>query len=130
MNKELGARLIELRMVLGLTQEKFAERIRVSKGYMSSLEQSHRELNTRLIKLIVDTFGVNENWLLSGNGDMFTNPKDVELSEIVDLFNQLHPELKKLVIKQLRILLEINSTAMGSTGFPGSGARDLPGEKP
>jgi transcriptional regulator with XRE-family HTH domain len=109
MNKELGVRLIELRAALGLTQEKFAAKIRVSKGYMSSLEQSHRELNTRLIKLIVDTFGVNENWLLDGTGDMFTNPKDVELSEIVDLFNQLHPDLRKLVIKQLRVLLEINN---------------------
>jgi transcriptional regulator with XRE-family HTH domain len=107
MNKELGPRLIELRRALGLTQEKFAERIRVSKGYMSSLEQSHRELNNRLVKLIVDTFGVNENWLLNGSGAMFTDPKDVDLSEIVDLFNQLNPELKKLVIKQLRVLLEI-----------------------
>jgi transcriptional regulator with XRE-family HTH domain len=108
MNKELGSRLIELRTTLGLTQEKFAEKIRVSKGYMSSLEQSHRELNTRLIKLISDTFGANEDWLLNGKGAMFTDPKDVELTEVISLFNQLHSKLKKLVIKQLKVLLEIN----------------------
>jgi transcriptional regulator with XRE-family HTH domain len=109
MNGALGARLIELRTVLGLTQGKFAERIRVSRGYMSSLEKSHRELNVRLIKLIADTFGVNENWLLNGTGDMFKDSNNVEFSEIIDLFNQLHPELRKLVIKQLRVLLEINN---------------------
>jgi transcriptional regulator with XRE-family HTH domain len=107
MNKELGGRLIELRTALGLTQEKFAEKIRVSKGYMSALEQSHRELNSRLIKLISDTFGANENWLQSGTGKMFSEPKDIELSEIISLFNQLHPKLRKLVIQQLRVLLEI-----------------------
>jgi transcriptional regulator with XRE-family HTH domain len=108
MNEELGGRLIELRTALGLTQERFAEKIRVSKGYMSSLEQSHRALNSRLIKLISDTFGVNENWLQHGTGEMFTEPKDIELSDIISLFNQLHPELKKLVIQQLRVLLEIS----------------------
>jgi transcriptional regulator with XRE-family HTH domain len=108
MERALGERLIELRTALGLTQEKFAGKIRVSKGYMSSLEQSHRELNARLIKLISDTFGVNENWLQYGIGEMFIDPKDTELTEIISLFNQLHPKLKKLVIKQLKVLLEIN----------------------
>jgi transcriptional regulator with XRE-family HTH domain len=111
---EPGGRLIELRTALELTQEKFAEKIRVSKGYMSALEQGHRELNSRLIKLISDTFGVNEAWLDAGMGEMFLEPKDVDLLEIISLFNQLHPKLKKLVIKQLKVLLEINQ-------FPGKG---------
>ncbi|MFP3042045.1 helix-turn-helix domain-containing protein [Treponema primitia] len=108
MNKDLGARLIELRLALGLTQEKFAEKIRVSTGYMSSLEQSHRKLNVRLIKLIADSFGASEKWLETGSGSMFTTSQDTTLSEIIDIYNQLHPDLQKLVIKQLKILLEIN----------------------
>jgi hypothetical protein len=39
---------------------------------------------------------------------MLTDPKDAELMEIISLFNQLHPKLKPLVIKQLKVLLEIN----------------------
>ncbi|MHC6203890.1 helix-turn-helix domain-containing protein [Breznakiellaceae bacterium SP9] len=112
MNTVSGARLIELRSVLGLTQEKFAQKIRVSTGYMSSLEQGHRELNHRLIKLIADTFGVSENWLLNGAGAMFENEKNVELMEIIDLFNKLHPELRPLVIEQLKILLKINDKSL------------------
>ncbi|MDR2364211.1 MAG: helix-turn-helix transcriptional regulator [Spirochaetaceae bacterium] len=113
MNTGLGTRLIELRSALGLTQEKFAEKIRVSKGYMSSLEQGHRELNFRLIKLIADTFGVNETWLATGEGVMFVNKKNIELMEIVDLFNKLHPDLRPLVIEQLKILLKINNKSIG-----------------
>jgi transcriptional regulator with XRE-family HTH domain len=108
MTDELGKRLIKLREALDITQEEFAKRIRVSKGYISSLEVSKRELNPRLIKLISDTFGVNERWLQTGKGKMFTNPKDVNLDEVISLYKQLHPKLQKLVIEQLKVLLEMN----------------------
>jgi transcriptional regulator with XRE-family HTH domain len=108
MDKVLGKRLIELRTALDLTQEEFAQKIRVSASYITSLERSHRELNPRLIKLISDTFGVNERWLQSGKGKMFTNPKDVSLDEVISLYKQLHPKLQKLVIEQLKVLLEMN----------------------
>jgi transcriptional regulator with XRE-family HTH domain len=108
MTNELGKRLIKLREALDITQEKFAKRIRVSKGYISSLEISKRKLNLRLIKLISDTFDVNERWLKTGNGEMFTNPKDVSLKEVISLYKQLHPKLQKLVIEQLKVLLEMN----------------------
>ena len=108
MDKGLGERLITLRTNLGLTQEEFAKKIRVSKGYIPSLERSHRELNSRLIKLIADTFGASERWLQTGKGKMFTDPKDVSLEEVITLYNQLHPKLQKLVIEQLKVLLEMD----------------------
>jgi transcriptional regulator with XRE-family HTH domain len=108
MENELGRRLIELRTTLGVTQEEFARKIRVSKGYITSLERSHRDLNPRLIKLIADTFGANEHWLQTGKGMMFTNPKDVSLEEVISLYNKLHPKLQKLVLEQLKVLLEMN----------------------
>jgi transcriptional regulator with XRE-family HTH domain len=108
MKRDLGARLTELRATLGLTQKDFAEKIRVAKSYISSLEKSQRKVNVRLIKLVADTFGVNEEWLQSGTGGMFVQPKDEDLSVVVELYNQLHPELQKLVIKQLEVLLKIS----------------------
>ena len=114
MDRELGGRLIELRTSLDLTQEEFAKKIRVSKGYITSLERSHRELNSRLIKLIADTFSANEKWLKTGKGKMFIDPKkDVSLEEVIELYNQLHPKLQKLVIEQLKVLLEMNKFPTG-----------------
>ena len=111
MDKKLGERLIELRSTLGLTQEEVAKKIRVSKGYITSLERGHRELNDRLIKLISDTFGANENWFQTGKGQMFTDKKDVGLDEVISLYNKLHPKLQKLVIEQLKVLLEISKSS-------------------
>ena len=110
MNKELGNRLVELRSALELTQKEFAQKIRVSEGYIASLERSHRKLNDRIIKLISDTFGANEKWVQTGKGNMFaaTEPKNVRLDEIIALYKQLHPKLQKLVIEHLKVLLEIS----------------------
>ena len=110
MNKELGIRLTELRNALDLTQEEFARKIRVSAGYITSLEQSKRRLNPRIIKLVADTFGASEQWFQTGKGKMFTDPKDISLNEVIALYNQLHPKLQKLVIEQLKILLEMNKS--------------------
>ena len=104
---------MELRTSLGLTQEEFAKKIRVSKGYITSLECSHRELNPRLIKLISDTFGASEQWLQSGKGTMITEPKTVSLDEVTALYSQLHPKLQKLVLEQLKVLLEMNRFPKG-----------------
>ena len=99
-----------MRFALSLTQEEFAKKIKVSKGYIPSLESSQRKLNPRLIKLISDTFGANENWLLTGKGKMFSEPKAISLDEVINLYQQLHPKLQKLVIEQLKVLLEINKS--------------------
>jgi hypothetical protein len=74
----------------------------------------HRELNRRLIKLIGHTFGVNENWLLTGKETMFVTYKNVELMEIIDLFNKLHSDLRPLVIEQLKILLKLSNKSLES----------------
>ena len=108
MDINLGERLKLLRTTLDLTQEDFARKIRVSKGYVTSLEKSVRELNPRLIKLISDTFGASEQWFKTGKGKMFTDRKDVSLEEVIALYNQLDPRLQKLVIEQLKVLLEMN----------------------
>jgi len=108
MDKKLGERLYKLRSALGLNQEEFAKEIRVSNGYITSLERSSRKLNDRLIKLISDTFGANEDWLKTGKGKMFAEQKAIHLDEVTALYKQLHPKLQKLVIEQLKVLIEMN----------------------
>ena len=88
-------------------------KIRVSKGYITSLERSRRELNPRLIKLVADTFGASEEWLQTGKGEMFTEPNTVSLDEVTALYSQLHPKLQKLVIEQLKVLLEMDRATEG-----------------
>ena len=35
-------------------------------------------------------------------------PRNVRLDEVITLYNQLHPKLQKLVIEQLKVLLEMS----------------------
>lgn len=71
-DNDIGERIKELRSILKLSQVKFAEAIHISKGYQAQLELMQAPANDRVITLIAATFKVNEAWLRSGEGAMFT----------------------------------------------------------
>ena len=66
---DIGNRVKELRLSLGLTQEEFGEKIGLKKSGISNLENGTRNLSIRNIKLISKTFNVSELWLNSGVND-------------------------------------------------------------
>lgn len=72
----VGERLKYLRETLGLSQVEFAERVEMEQSYLSKLEKGHKGLGKRLLKIMSSTFGFNENWLLTGEGEMFPEKKD------------------------------------------------------
>lgn len=63
-----GTRIKELRKQLGLTQQKFGDRLEVSKSHISNLESGADLPSGTLVKLICKEFGVSETWLRSGIG--------------------------------------------------------------
>ncbi len=66
----LNERVKELRKFLGLSGEKFGERIRVAKSTISNIENGNRSVTEQQIKLICTEFGVSEEWLRTGEGEM------------------------------------------------------------
>ncbi len=66
-------RLKELRKELGLTQEKFAERLRMKRNSIANYEIGRNEPIDAVIALICREFNVNETWLRTGEGEIF-NP--------------------------------------------------------
>jgi len=64
-------RLIEVRDALRLNQGEFASKLGLSQGAVSDFEHRKKALIERNLKLICLTFGVNENWLRTGKGEMF-----------------------------------------------------------
>lgn len=68
----MNERIRELRKSLGLTLEKFGEPIGVKKSTLSSLENGSSGITTQMIKSICLKYNVNEEWLINGTGDMFT----------------------------------------------------------
>lgn len=67
----MGERIRELRKALGFTQQEFSERIGVRRNTVAQYEMGRNPPNDTAITLICREFGVNEDWLRAGIGEMF-----------------------------------------------------------
>lgn len=96
----IGERVLEIRKALNLTQEEFANRLRINKGTISNLEKDRQNPSEQLIRLICLEFVVSEDWLKIGKGEMFISPENVikqqmaRLGErpIIEAFNNIMKE--------------------------------------
>ena len=64
-------RIKELRKALGLTQQKFADAIGVRQNTVAQYEMGRNPPNDTVITLICREFNVSEEWLRTGEGEMF-----------------------------------------------------------
>ena len=64
-------RIREVREYFGLSMEKFGSRIGIGKASISLLESGKNNPSVQTITLICREFGVNEQWLRTGEGEMF-----------------------------------------------------------
>ena len=78
----IGKNLRKLRKILNLTQVEFSNKLRISKGFLSNLEKGVRHPSSQLLKLISYEFSASENWLLTGQGEMFISPEDALKNQI------------------------------------------------
>jgi transcriptional regulator with XRE-family HTH domain len=104
----VNGRIVTIRHALNLTQIEFAQKVLISNGFMAQLELGQRKVNDRLIKLINTTFGVNDGWLRTGEGEMFRKDMtpDYKMDEVEAIFKQLNPYFQDFILDQLRKLLE------------------------
>ena len=65
-------RIKELRQINNLTQQEFADRLNIKRGTLANYELGRNEPIDAVVTLICREFGVNENWLRYGIGDMKT----------------------------------------------------------
>ncbi|MCL2190900.1 MAG: helix-turn-helix domain-containing protein [Treponema sp.] len=112
----IGWRIVAVRKALGLTQQKFAENLKISQTNASALERNPRGIPDRTIKMICLTYGVNENWLKTGKGDMFEKDRDFKLEEVIGNFKKLDDLLQDYVLKQIRLTLEYQEKANAGQG--------------
>ena len=72
---QIGLRIKELRKNLNLTQNDFGNRIGVKANTIGNYELLLRNPSNAVIHSICIEFNVNENWLKSGEGEMFSQNK-------------------------------------------------------
>lgn len=97
-----GNRILELRKTLGLTLEKFGDRLGVTKTTISRIEKEERSMTEQMARSICREFNVNYLWLKEGKGDMFTTTPQSVVDELAEDF-KLDDIDKKIIEKYLEL---------------------------
>lgn len=77
----MNKRLKELRKALHLTQKAFAEKIGAKQNTIATYEMGRNNPSDPIIHSICIAFGVNEEWLRNGVGEMFIDSATFSLDE-------------------------------------------------
>lgn len=74
----MNTRVKTVRKSVGLTLEKFGERIGITASSVSAIEVGKNNPSEQTIRAICREFGVNEIWLRTGAGEMFRPEEESE----------------------------------------------------
>ena len=95
-----GERVREVRKALGLTLEKFGDKIGMKKNSVSQIENGKNNVTDANIKAICREFNVDYIWLTTGEGEMFVDSDD-DFTEKIDRIMAGENDARKNMIKTL-----------------------------
>lgn len=96
-----GERVREVRKSLGLTLEKFGEKIGMKKNSVSQIENGKNNVTDANVKAICREFNISEEWLRTGSGEMRIPVEDeavAAVSDLVEKSNPLYDVIKGIMI--------------------------------
>lgn len=70
----MHSRIKKVRLSEGISQESFGYRIGITRSSVSKLESGENSPSPQTQRLICQEFGVNPEWLLTGEGEMYVSP--------------------------------------------------------
>lgn len=114
----INERIKFLRKEKGLTQKTLASTLGITQSGVSFLEQEGSSVSDQTIKLICTVFGVREEWLRTGEGEMYNQGElfsldrfvaergatELELA-IVKAYFELDPAIRRTVLEHFRARL-------------------------
>lgn len=106
-------RLKLLRKDLGLTQEKFAERLKMKRNSIANYEIGRNEPIDAVISLICKEFNVNDKWLRTGEGEMYKKPEDEVAEAASDLLEISNP-LNELIVNILNAYRKLDDSSQNA----------------
>jgi transcriptional regulator with XRE-family HTH domain len=103
----INERIRLVRQALKMTQVDFSKAIHVSNGYTAEIENGHRIANDRIMHLICLAFGINGQWLKTGEGEMFATSSIEQKERILSLFDQLNPKFQEHALSIIDHLIKL-----------------------
>lgn len=114
-----GERINEIRKSLNLTMEKFGDKLGVTKSAINKIEKNERVLTDQMAKSICREFNVNYDYLVNGEGEMFSDlPRTIldelcvqyDLSDfdrlLVEMYISLSPQERECVKNRMIELVD------------------------
>lgn len=98
----MNERIKELRKRLGLTLEKFGDRLGVGKTAINKLEKGENNVTDQMFKSICREFNVSEEWLRTGEGEMFLIPDDEDAALVSDLLENTDDDFYRTALDLIR----------------------------
>jgi transcriptional regulator with XRE-family HTH domain len=117
--KEIGRRLRELREAIGKTQTQLARELQVYQSTITNMEIGKTFPSIKYLHYFHHTYGLNTNWLLTGQGEMFVAEevhtssaasllechvprKDARHEKYVELIDLMQvPEVEQIILAKL-----------------------------
>jgi len=104
----LNERLKKLRKTLDLTQQELANKIGIARGNIGAYEVGKNAPSDAVISLICKQFNVDENWLRTGEGEMFIKQtRDEQIASFIGTIQSNEDDsFKKRFVSMLSALDE------------------------
>ena len=117
--ESINSRIVRLRNHLELNQSQFARKLGVTSTLINKIEAMRAPLTDVNVRLICFTFGVNEEWLREGKGDMMD--EDAQLSDherqLLEFFRELSPRARPLLIGYAKKLIDDEQALRGEAPY-------------
>jgi transcriptional regulator with XRE-family HTH domain len=95
----MNKRLKMIRTESRLNQADFSKRLGMAQSTYAALESGKTKIRDRHINLICSTFNVNNDWLITGKGEMFKEDLVEQVGvEVARLFSNGDDLTKKLIL--------------------------------
>lgn len=100
----IHSRIKKIRESFGISRKIFAEKLDLPLSNLSYLESGEREPSRQVLTKMAETFNININWLLLGQGEMFVDgdfnsektKKIEELEQKIEFLTKQKEELDKI----------------------------------
>lgn len=109
----MNERIKELRNVLKLTQQGFADKVGTSRSNIACYETGKNTPSDAVISLICKEFCVNEDWLRNGTGEMFKEklPEDEVASYVEELLEDDGNPFFEIIIGMMKAYHQMDETS-------------------
>lgn len=112
-------RMKEIRKEMGLSQDEFAKKLKMSRNYICQMEKGWMKPVDKTITYFCKVLGINENWLRTGEGDRYASTTDDDMEIISEVtindedskkaivaFCKLTPDQRKAICDIIKSLAE------------------------